>query len=96
MVKRIGSRMRKIRHKYTVGCRQKGKISVSKYLQEFNTGDAVNLVITPNVQEGQFFRRFYGSGGIVTGKKGECYEITFNDGNKEKKLYVHPIHLQKQ
>ena len=29
------------------------------------------------------------------GKQGKCYKIAFKDGNKSKKLVVHPLHLIK-
>lgn len=96
MVKRIGSRHRKTRHKFKLYYREQGKIPLSKYFQDFKDGDFVSLVIQANVQKGRFYRRFYGMSGIVTGKKGSCYEVTIQDGHKEKKLYVHPVHLNIQ
>jgi len=97
MVKRIGSRRRKTRHLFTQSLRDKGKIPLSKYFQEFTAKDKVALIINSGVSKGQFFRRFYGMTGTITGKKkGTCYEIIIKDGGKQKLLYVHPIHLKKQ
>tara|TARA_Y100000310_G_C20428785_1_gene690354 strand:+ start:360 stop:650 length:291 start_codon:yes stop_codon:yes gene_type:complete len=96
MVTRIGTKQRKTRHKFSVHYRAKGKISVSRYLQEFTDGDKVNLKINGNVQKGRFFPRFHGLTGTVNGKKGACYGVTIKDGGKKKLLYVHPIHLTKQ
>lgn len=96
MVKRIGSSQRKTREKFKLNYREKGKISLSRYFQEFNLGDSVCLKIHSAVPKGRFFRRFYGETGVVSGKRGECYKITIKDGNKEKELFVHPIHLKKQ
>lgn len=96
MVTRIGSKVRKTRHLFKKHYREKGKVPLSKYFQEFKEGEMVNLKINSNVQKGQFFRRFYGLTGKITGnKKGECYEIKIKDGGKKKILYVHPIHLKK-
>ena len=95
MVKRIGSRHRKTRHKFMLHYRQRGKIPLSQYFQELNSGEYVHLAIQPNVQEGRFYRRFHGCSGVITGKKGSCYEVTIKDGGKEKRLFVHPAHLQK-
>lgn len=75
--------------------RNKGKVSVSQYLQKFNNGEKVNLKIHPSVQKGRFFPRFHGLTGIITGMKGACYQVKIKDGNKEKILYIHPIHLKK-
>ncbi|HLC52722.1 MAG TPA: 50S ribosomal protein L21e [Candidatus Nanoarchaeia archaeon] len=97
MVTRIGTKQRKTRHKYKVYYRKRGKISISKFLQEFIKGDKVNLKINSAVQKGTFFPRFHGFTGTITGnKKGFCYQVLIKDGNKEKILYVHPIHLNKQ
>ena len=96
MVTRIGTKNRKTRSKFTRHYREKGKIPLSKYFQDFVTGDKVNLKINSNVQKGQFFRRFHGLTGTITGnKKGSCYEVIITDGGKKKMLFVHPIHMNK-
>ena len=95
MVTRTGTKQRKTRHKYTQSVRKKGKLSISKYLQEFVDGDKVNLKIHPGVQKGRLFPRFHGLTGTVSGKKGSCYGVKIKDGKKEKLLYIHPIHLNK-
>jgi len=76
--------------------RQRGKLSLSRYFQEFKEGDRVNLKINSSVQKGQFFPRFHGLTGVVTGKRGFCFEVTLRDQDKEKIVFVHPIHLHKQ
>ncbi len=96
MVTRIGTKQRKTRHKFKQHYRNKGKVPLSKYFQEFASGDKVNLKINPNIQKGRFFPRFHGLTGTITGnKKGACYEVNIKDGGKKKVLYVHPIHLKK-
>jgi len=96
MVTRIGTTQRKTRHKLTQYYRNKGKIPLSKYFQEFAEGDKVGLKINANVQKGRFFPRFHGLTGSITGKKrGVCYEVNIRDGGKQKTVYIHPIHLKK-
>ena len=96
MVTRIGTKQRKTRYKFKRTVRERGKIPLSMYFQEFVKGDKVNLKINSNVQKGQFFPRFHGLTGTVTGnKKGTCFEVLIKDGNKQKTLYIHPIHLKK-
>lgn len=95
MVTRIGTQQRKTRHKYKKSIREKGKLSVSKYFQKFEVGDKVGLKIDSYIQKGRFFPRFHGMTGKITGKRGFCYQVSLKDGNKEKTLYVHPIHLMK-
>jgi len=96
MVTRIGSRQRKTRHKFTRYYRERGKLPLSQYFQELAEGDRVNLKINSSVQKGQFFRRFHGLTGVDAGRRGFCYQVKIHDGDKEKTLFVHPIHLKKQ
>ena len=95
MVKRLGSRRRKTRHKFKSEIRERGKIPLSEYFKEMQDGERVNLTIYPNVEKGRFYRRFHGMGGTIAGKKGSCYGVKIKDGNKDKLVYVHPIHLRK-
>ena len=95
MVTRIGTKQRKTRHKFTQHYRKKGKIPLSQYFQQLNEGEKVNLKVNPTVQKGRFFPRFHGKTGTIIGKRGFCYQVKIKDGNKEKTLYVHPIHLKK-
>ncbi len=96
MVTRIGTKQRKTRAKFTLHYRERGKLPLSQYFQEFKEGDKVNLKINSSVQTGQFFPRFHGLTGTITGKRGFCYQVKVFDQNKEKTVFVHPIHLKKQ
>ncbi len=95
MSKRAGSFRRKTRSKLKKNIRRKGKISLSKYFQTFDKNDQVRLIAEPAVQRGMYFPRFHNKAGVIKGKKGRCYEVTIKDGNKEKMLVVHPIHLRR-
>ncbi len=96
MVKRIGSSMRKTRYKFRRHYREKGKLGLSHYFQTFQAGEKVNLVINSSFVTGRFFPRFHGLTGTVSGTmKGSCYEVIIHDKNKQKTLYVHPMHLRK-
>lgn len=75
--------------------RTKGKVSVTHYLQQFAEGDPVVLFAESSVHEGLYHPRFHGKYGIVTGKQGKCYYVHIRDGGKEKKILVHPVHLNK-
>lgn len=93
MVTRIGTKRRKTRHKLKRKPADKGKIPLSKYFQTFENGERVALKINSAVAKGQFFPRFHGRAGKVTGIKGTCYNVEIKDGGKVKTLVVHPIHL---
>jgi large subunit ribosomal protein L21e len=95
MVIRRGGARSKTRHLMRKKKQNKGKLSITRFLQEFNVGDKVNLIAEPGYQAGMFCLRFYGKHAIVQGKRGDCYEVTIKDGGKIKTLISHPIHLRK-
>ena len=92
MAKRIGGKGRKTRYKFKKEIRNKGKISISKYFEEYKEGEKVGLSVEPAVKKGMYFPRFMGKVGVIIGKRGKCYEIKVNDQGKEKTLIAHPIH----
>ena len=94
-MKKIGGSRRKRRHVFKKHRSEKGKISLSRYLQSFKDGDKVRLSVESAVQKGMYHSRFYGKMGVVKGKKGGCYEVLITDGSKQKTLIVHPVHLKR-
>jgi large subunit ribosomal protein L21e len=54
------------------------------------------LCAEPAYQKGMYYPRFHGKSGIVSGMRGDCYEIVIKDSAKQKTLVVHPIHLKRQ
>ena len=91
---RIGGLRRKTRHKYRKNRRQKGKISLSMFMQKFQPGQKVHLIIEPSFHRGMYHSRFMGKTGVVKAARGKCYEVVINDGGKEKTLLIHPVHLK--
>lgn len=95
MAKRIGGSRRKTRHKLAKSVRERGKVSLVRYLQKFNEGDRVYLVLEPSVHSGTFYPRFYGKSGVILAKRGTCYEIEIKDHDKTKTIIAHPVHLRR-
>ena len=95
MVKRIGGFRRKTRYRFRKHVSQRGKISITRFMQTFNVGDRVHLVVEPAYQKGMYFPMYMGKTGTVTGQRGKCYEVLITDHTKEKTLIVHPVHLKK-
>lgn len=95
MTKRIGGFRRKTRSKLRKTPRTKGKISLTKYLQEFKVNEKVILYADPGFQKAMYHPRFHAKSAIVIGKQGNCYLVKIKDGNKNKELVVHPVHLKK-
>ena len=95
MAKRIGGFRRKTRAKFSKNIASKGKISLTKFLQEFKKDDKIVLKAEPAYQKGMYFPRYHGRTGVVEDKQGECYKVNINDKGKAKTLIVHPVHLKK-
>ena len=74
--------------------KQHGKIQLSKYFADFETGDRVavvrELAMTP-----KFPKTLQGKSGVIKDKRGNSYLVKINDLNKEKTYIIHPIHLKK-
>ena len=85
---------RKTRQKLTRPFRQKGKVPITAYLQEFKDGAKVQLVANSFSQQGMYHPRYHGKSGHVVGRQGNCYFVEILDGKMAKKLIVHPVHLR--
>ncbi|HDD70869.1 MAG TPA: 50S ribosomal protein L21e [Candidatus Woesearchaeota archaeon] len=95
MVTRKGGSRRGSRHILRKNKRERGKISISRYLAKYKEGEKVILSAEPAVQKAMYHRRFHGKKGIIQSLRGQCYEVNIKDGNKIKTLIVHPVHLKR-
>ena len=75
--------------------RSRGKISFTKYFQEFSEGDSVAIVRDLTVQSPGFPSRMQGRTGVVLGKRGRAYVVSINDFSRKKTYIVEPVHLKK-
>ncbi len=74
--------------------RQKGKISLTRYFQEFKSGDSVAVARELSIPLG-YSKRIQGRTGKVIEKRGAAYLVELRDLNKLKRYCVKPIHLKK-
>lgn len=81
------------RHKLSAGPRD--KLTVNEQLKDFEEGEKVRIYINAQISEGRPHQRFHGKTVEVTGKRGEAYEVEFNDGKISKTLHLKPAHLKK-
>jgi large subunit ribosomal protein L21e len=72
----------------------RGKISFTRYFQEFKAGDSVAVVREHSVPLG-YSHRVQGRTGKVISKQGDAYEVIINDLDKPKKYFIRPIHLKR-
>jgi large subunit ribosomal protein L21e len=75
--------------------RDRGIVSITRALHQFEEGDSVNIVLDPSVHKGMPHIRFHGHTGKVEGKQGDAYLVGINDGKKHKTLIVRSEHLRR-
>jgi large subunit ribosomal protein L21e len=95
MVKRskgIRSKSRQILRKRP---RDRGLTTITKTLQQFESGESVDIVIDSSISKGMPHIRYHGYTGKVIGKQGNCFKISILDGKKEKILVIRPEHLRR-
>ena len=95
MVKRSKGLRSKSRHILRKNPRDRGIISITRALQQFEEGDIVNIVIDPSIHKGMPHIRFHGKTGKIKGKQGESYIVGISDGKKNKSLIIKPEHLRR-
>ncbi len=96
MVQKAHSFKRKTRKKLRKSPRERGLPPLTRFLQKFEVGQKVHIVIEPSHHRGMPDPRFHGRTGTVMGKRGDAYVIQVADGGKTKTLFVHPVHLKPQ
>ena len=74
--------------------RTKGKISFSRYFQEFKEGEKVAIVRELSINA-SFPSRLQGRTGVIKGKRGKAYMVNIKERRTEKNFLIEPIHLKK-
>ncbi len=74
--------------------RECGKLSLSKYFQEFDEGDRV-AIVREHSEHPKFPERIQGLSGMIIGKRGYAYIVKIKEGGKEKVHIIQPVHLKK-
>ena len=87
---------KKSRDKLSRTVRARGKSSVVRAIQEFETGAMVHVIIDPSIHKGMPHPRFHGKTGEVVGKRGRAFVLKVTDGNATKTLITLPEHLTAQ
>ena len=87
---------KKSRDKLSRTVRARGKSSVVRAIQEFETGAMVHVIIDPSIHKGMPHPRFHGKTGEVVGKRGRAFVLKVTDGNATKTLITLPEHLMAQ
>ena len=74
--------------------KSRGKISLSRYFQEFKQGDKVAIVKDLSISSA-FPERIQGKSGVILEQKGRAYIVKIKDGNAEKLHIIEQLHLKK-
>lgn len=83
------------RHKLRKTPRERGKVPITRFLQQFEVGEKVCIDIEPSVHKGMPHPRFHGRVGEVVGKRGRAYIVKVRDGDKKKLIIALPVHLKR-
>jgi len=88
MVRKSYGKMRGTRLKLRSG----RKLSINKYIQEFEIGKKVHINFVPSspIQH----PRFQGKTGIIKEKRGKAYVVEISDIGKSKCLTLKPEHMK--
>ncbi len=95
MAQRQGGFRRKTRYKLQKRKRERGKVNITRVLQEFNAGDRVRILQEPAVHKGMPHPQFKNLVGKVIRKQGKSYVIEVKDSNKLKKIISAGVHLRR-
>jgi len=82
------------RHLLTKEPRERGKIRLSKLLQQYSPGSRVVIKIDSSVHKGMPHKRFHGRIGTVIAKRGRSYVVSVSQGNAVKEIIARPEHLE--
>jgi large subunit ribosomal protein L21e len=80
---------------FTKEVREKGMPPITRFLQTFEVGESVLVVLEPSDPHGQPHPRYQGRTCTVVEQVGRAYKIEFLDGGKKKQLIANPVHLRK-
>ena len=70
------------------------RTAITKFLQNFEEGQNVVIVLEPSSHRGMPYPRFKGKSGVIVGKRGNSYIVKIVDGNKVKTIISRPEHLK--
>ena len=74
--------------------RQRGRISFTRFFQQFKEGDHV-AVVREHSEIFGYSTRVQGKTGKVICKQGEAYCVEISDLGKLKRYFIKPIHLKR-
>ncbi|MBI4095893.1 MAG: 50S ribosomal protein L21e [DPANN group archaeon] len=95
MVQRAGGFRARTRRTLSRSPRSRGKISLTRLMQQFKEGDRVMIDIESAVHKGMPHPRYEGRAGVVVGMQGRVYRVAIMDGGIRKIFLSNAVHLRK-
>ncbi|HUX98327.1 MAG TPA: 50S ribosomal protein L21e [Candidatus Deferrimicrobium sp.] len=90
-----GFKSRHNRNIFRKNVRLKGnKVPLGRYLQPYEVGNKVDIILDPSVQKGQPHFKYHGKTGTIIEKRGRAYIITLKVGKKDFYLISRPEHMR--
>jgi len=89
----MGNR-RRSRHVMRKNPRKKGLSPLGRYLQDFEVGDYVDIILDPSVHKALPHKRFQGKTGRIVSKRGRCYEVEIKQIHKMKRIFTSVAHMR--
>jgi len=86
--------LRRTRNILKIKPRERGKISIRRYLQTFEIGEMVAINIDPRYKNFPY-PKFNGKIGEIVKQQGRAYYIRIDDNGRKKDVLVCPEHLKK-
>jgi Ribosomal protein L21E len=83
------------RNKLRLSVNERGKTDMKRVLQSFSAGDRVMIKPDPRIQRNIPHRSFFGSNGVVLGRKGKAYTVEVLFGGKAKRIDLLAVHMRK-
>jgi large subunit ribosomal protein L21e len=74
--------------------RERGKLSLSNLLYQYEPGNRVVIKIDPSVHKGMPHKRYHCKVGTVIDKRGRSYIVSVTQGNAVKEIIIRPEHLR--
>jgi large subunit ribosomal protein L21e len=81
------------RHVLKKRSRERGKVTVNRFLRMFQVGDRAAIKLEPSVHQGMPHPKYHGRTGVVVEVRGKAYVVRIRDGNKPKDIIARAVHL---
>lgn len=80
---------------FRVRPRERGKVRITRVIQQLEVGEKAAIEIDSRVRGGQPHNTFNGKTGVVIARQGRAYLVRIRIGGKQKVVVAAPAHLRR-